>query len=140
MIDLLRQRSRPYLFSNSLAPAIVAASLAVLKLLATPEAAGRRRNVLANGQRFRELMAGHGFRLKAGSHPIIPVMLGEATHATKMADGLLAEGIYVIGFSYPVVPKGEARVRTQMCATHTPSQIERAADAFGKVGHALGIL
>jgi glycine C-acetyltransferase len=140
VIDLLRQRSRPYLFSNSLAPAIVAASLAVLELLATPEGADRRRRVLANSQQFRDLMAQRGFDLKPGSHPIIPVMLGEASHATRMADALLAEGIYVIGFSYPVVPKGQARVRTQMCATHTPSQIAVAAEAFGKVGRALGIL
>jgi glycine C-acetyltransferase len=140
VIDLLRQRSRPYLFSNSLAPSIVAASLAVLKLLATPEGADRRRRVMANAGQFRSLMTAHGFALKGAGHPIIPVMLGEAAHATRMADALLAEGIYVVGFSYPVVPKGQARVRTQMCATHTPAQIKHAAEAFGAVGRKLGIL
>jgi glycine C-acetyltransferase len=140
VIDLLRQRSRPYLFSNSVAPAIVAASLAVLKLVASPDGAERRRRVLANGQRFREQMATLGFNLKPGSHPIIPVMLGEASHATRMADAMLGEGIYVIGFSFPVVPKGQARVRTQMCATHTPTQIDQAIAAFAKIGRQLGII
>lgn len=140
VIDLLRQRSRPYLFSNSLAPAIVTASLAVLKLLATPEGAQRRRQVLANAEQFRGLMATSGFVLKGAGHPIVPVMLGEASHATRMSDALLKEGIYVIGFSYPVVPKGEARVRTQMSATHTPAQIKHAAEAFSAVGHTLGII
>jgi glycine C-acetyltransferase len=137
LVDLLRQRSRPYLFSNSLAPPIVAASLEVLKLLQSDEGAELRRRVAANGARFRELMTAHGFTLVPGRHPIVPVMLGDAALATKMADALLNEGIYVIGFSFPVVPKGKARIRTQMSAAHTPEQIEQAADAFAKVGRAL---
>ncbi len=137
IIDLLRQRSRPYLFSNSLAPCIAAASLEVLKLLQGDEGATLRRRVHANGERFRGAMTAQGFDLAPGQHPIIPVMLGDAALATRMADALLAEGVYVIGFSYPVVPKGKARIRTQMSAAHTDAQIERAVAAFGKVGREL---
>ena len=140
LVDLLRQRSRPYLFSNSLAPAIVAASLDVLHLLQSEEGMTLRRRVADNGARFRARMTDAGFRLVPGQHPIVPVMLGEATLATRMAEGLLAEGIYVIGFSYPVVPKGKARIRTQMSAAHTTEQIDRAADAFARVGRALGAI
>ncbi len=140
LVDLLRQRSRPYLFSNSLAPPIVAASLEVLRLLQSEEGARLRQRVTANGARFRERMTASGFNLVPGRHPIVPVMLGDATLATKMADALLAEGIYVIGFSFPVVPKGKARIRTQMSAAHTPEQIDRAAEAFAKVGRALGAI
>jgi glycine C-acetyltransferase len=139
-IDLLRQRSRPYLFSNSLAPSIVSASLAVLSLLKSAEGATLRERVNANGVRFREQMGAAGFNLVPGSHPIVPVMLGEATLATKMADALLDEGVYVIGFSFPVVPKGKARIRTQMSAAHTPEQIDRAVAAFTKVGRTLGAI
>jgi glycine C-acetyltransferase len=140
IVDLLRQRSRPYLFSNTLAPSIAAASLQVLELLASGEGAELRRRVRDNGARFRKGMAALGFDLVPGEHPIIPVMLGDAQLATSMADALLAEGIYVIGFSYPVVPKGKARIRTQMSAAHTTAQIDRAIEAFGRVGRALGVV
>ncbi|MFO1186567.1 MAG: glycine C-acetyltransferase [Alphaproteobacteria bacterium] len=137
VVDLLRQRSRPYLFSNSLAPAIVSASIAVLKILASPEGADRRRRVMENAEHFRALMAKEGLALKGAGHPIIPVMMGDAANATRMADALLGDGIYVVGFSYPVVPKGEARVRTQMSAAHTSEQIARAASAFGSAARRL---
>ncbi len=140
IVDLLRQRSRPYLFSNSLAPCIAAASVEVLKLLAGPKGTALRRRVQANGERFRRAMTAEGFDLVPGQHPIIPVMLGDAGLATRMADALLAEGIYVIGFSYPVVPKGRARIRTQMSAAHTEDQIDTAVRAFAKVGRAQGAL
>jgi glycine C-acetyltransferase len=140
IVALLRQRSRPYLFSNTLAPSIAAASLAVLKLLAGEEGGALRRRVRDSGERFRGKMSALGFDLVPGEHPIIPVMLGDAALATRMADALLAEGVYVIGFSYPVVPKGKARIRTQMSAAHTAEQIDRAAAAFGKVGKAMGVI
>jgi glycine C-acetyltransferase len=140
IVDLLRQRSRPYLFSNSLAPCIAAASLEVLKLLAGDEGTTLRRRVQANGERFRRDMTARGFDLVPGQHPIIPVMLGDATLATRMADALLAEGVYVIGFSYPVVPKGKARIRTQMSAAHTDEQLDMAVRAFAKVGRALSAI
>ena len=140
VVDLLRQRSRPYLFSNSLAPSIVAASLAVLELLQTGEGAELRQRVNDNGARFRSQMSALGFDLVPGEHPIVPVMLGDASLASRMAEALLAEGIYVIGFSFPVVPKGRARIRTQMSAAHTPQQIDRAVAAFAKVGRALGAI
>jgi glycine C-acetyltransferase len=140
IVELLRQRSRPYLFSNSLAPAIAGASLEVLRLLAGGEGATLRRRVRENGERFRREMAALGFDLVPGAHPIIPVMLGDAALATRMADALLAEGVYVIGFSYPVVPRGKARIRTQMSAAHAPEQISRAAAAFAKVGRAHGAI
>jgi len=140
IVELLRQRSRPYLFSNTLAPAIAAASLAVLDLLQSAEGAALRQRVRANGERFREALAALGFTLVPGEHPIIPVMLGDAALATRMADALLVEGVYVIGFSYPVVPKGKARIRTQMSAAHTTEQIDRAVAAFAKVGKALGVI
>ncbi len=133
IVELLRQRSRPYLFSNALAPVIAATSLKVLEILASDEGARLRRQVRANGEHFRREMAALGFALVPGSHPIIPVMLGEAALATRMAEALLAEGVYVIGFSYPVVPKGKARIRTQMSAAHTADQIGRAVAAFAKV-------
>ncbi|WP_369828193.1 glycine C-acetyltransferase [Burkholderia singularis] len=140
VVELLRQRSRPYLFSNTLAPSIASASLRVLELLASDEGAKRRERVRANGARFREKMGAAGFTLVPGEHPIIPVMLGDAQVATKMADALLAEGVYVIGFSYPVVPRGRARIRTQMSAAHTPEQIDRAVDAFVRVGKTFGVV
>ncbi|WP_321911738.1 glycine C-acetyltransferase [Paraburkholderia sp. J11-2] len=140
VIDLLRQRSRPYLFSNTLTPSIAAASLAVLELIASDEGAQLRRRVRENGAQFRRDMSALGFTLVPGEHPIIPVMLGDAQVATKMADALLHEGVYVIGFSYPVVPKGRARIRTQMSAAHTPEQIGRAVDAFARVGRELGVI
>ena len=140
VVDLLRQRSRPYLFSNSVAPAIVSASLAVLSLLDSAEGATLRQRVNANGAHFRREMGALGFNLVPGVHPIVPVMLGDAALATRMAEGLLEEGIYVIGFSFPVVPKGKARIRTQLSAAHTPEQIERAVAAFAKVGRKLGAI
>jgi len=140
VVELLRQRSRPYLFSNSLAPAIVAASLRVIELLRSPEGAALRERVHANGRHFRRAMEALGFDLVPGQHPIIPVMLGDAALAVRMADALLDEGVYVIGFSYPVVPKGRARIRTQMSAAHTSAQIDEAAEAFARVGRALGVI
>ena len=140
IVELLRQRSRPYLFSNTLAPSIAAASLRVLELLAGNEGTELRRRVRRNGERFRAAMTDLGFDLVPGAHPIIPVMLGDAALATRMADALLAEGVYVIGFSYPVVPKGKARIRTQMSAAHTDDQIDRAVAAFAKVGKTLGAI
>jgi glycine C-acetyltransferase len=112
----------------------------VLELLQSAEGAALRQRVRANGERFRKAMATLGFTLVPGEHPIIPVMLGDAALATRMADALLVEGVYVIGFSYPVVPKGKARIRTQMSAAHTPEQIDRAVAAFAKVGKALGVI
>jgi glycine C-acetyltransferase len=139
IVAWLRQRSRPYLFSNSVAPAVVAASLAVLDLLEGSD--DLRRRLRDNSVRFREAMTAAGFVLAGADHPIIPVMIGDAALATAMADRLLAdEGIYVIGFSYPVVPKGQARIRTQMSALHTPEQIDRAVAAFTRVGRELGVI
>jgi glycine C-acetyltransferase len=138
IVEWLRQRSRPYLFSNALMPAIAAASLTALDLIEESDAL--RAQLEANAQRFRAGMEKLGFRLVRGRHPIIPVMLGEATLASAMADALLAEGVYVIAFSYPVVPKGAARIRTQMSAAHSPQQIDRAIEAFGRVGRALGVI
>jgi glycine C-acetyltransferase len=137
IVELLRQRSRPYLFSNTLAPCIAAASLEVLRLLQSDEGAQLRGRVRENGERFRSAMSALGFDLVPGQHPIIPVMLGDAVLAKRMADALLAEGVYVIGFSFPVVPKGKARIRTQMSAAHTAEQIDRAVAAFAKVGKRL---
>ena len=140
VVDLLRQRSRPYLFSNTLTPSIAAASLTVLELIASDEGARLRRRVRENGAQFRREMSALGFTLVPGEHPIIPVMLGDAQVAAKMADALLHEGVYVIGFSYPVVPKGRARIRTQMSAAHTSAQIGRAVEAFARVGKQLGVI
>jgi glycine C-acetyltransferase len=137
IIDLLRQRSRPYLFSNSLAPPIVAASLAVLDLLT--ETSDLRERLFSNSRLFRKRMAANGFDLLPGEHPIIPVMLGDAFVATRMADALLEKGIYVIGFSYPVVPQGKARIRVQISAAHTPAELEDAARQFLAAKQELGI-
>ncbi len=138
IVELLRQRSRPYLFSNALPPVITAASLQALKLVEQGEML--RAALRENAVFFRTRLASLGFTLVSGTHPIIPVMLGEATLATRMADRLLQEGVYVIGFSYPVVPKGQARIRVQMSAVHTRTQLERAVAAFAKVGRALGVI
>ena len=128
IVDLLRQRSRPYLFSNSVAPAIAAASLVVLDLLA--ESDDLRAKLRENTAWFRERMTALGFDILPGDHPIVPVMLGDAAVAARMADLLLARGVYVIGFSYPVVPIGKARIRAQISAAHTRDDLERAATAF----------
>ena len=138
IIAWLRQRSRPYLFSNSLAPVIAATSLAALDLLAGSDEL--RRRLADNAARFRRGMTEAGFRLAGADHPIIPVMVGDARLATEMASALLDEGIYVIGFSYPVVPRGQARIRTQMSAAHEPEDIDRAVEAFTKVGRQLGMI
>ena len=138
VIEWLRQRSRPYLFSNSIPPVVAAASLAVLDLL---EGGGELRTQLfENARFFRAAMTQAGFDLKPGEHPIIPVMLGDAALASRMADALLERGVYVIGFSYPVVPKGQARIRTQMSAALGRAQLERAVAAFTEVGRELGVL
>ncbi|TIC79693.1 glycine C-acetyltransferase [Crenobacter intestini] len=140
IVALLRQRSRPYLFSNSLAPAITAASVKVLQILQGEEGRALREKLTANAERFRAGMSAAGFSLVPGEHPIIPVMLGDARLAGEMASRLLAEGVYVVGFSFPVVPKGKARIRTQMSAAHSFEQIDRAIEAFTRVGRELGVI
>ena len=140
IVALLRQRSRPYLFSNSLAPAITAASVKVLQILQGEEGRALREKLTANAERFRAGMSAAGFTLVPGEHPIIPVMLGDARLAGEMASRLLAEGVYVVGFSFPVVPKGKARIRTQMSAAHSFEQIDRAIEAFTRVGRELGVI
>ncbi|HSU62150.1 MAG TPA: glycine C-acetyltransferase [Bryobacteraceae bacterium] len=137
IIDLLRQRSRPYLFSNSVAPPIVAASLKVLDLVT--ETSELRERLFSNTRLFRERMAAYGFNIAPGEHPIVPVMLGDAVLATKMADSLLEKGVYVIGFSYPVVPQGKARIRVQVSAAHTQDELEFAAKQFAITKRELGI-
>src|SRR6266850_1264181 len=134
----IRQRSRPYLFSNTLAPVIAATSVAVLDLLES--ASDLRERLFANAARFRAGMTKAGFRLVPGEHPIVPVMLGDAKLASAMADRLLAEGIYVIAFSFPVVPRDQARIRVQLSAAHEPAHVARAVAAFTKVGRELGVL
>jgi glycine C-acetyltransferase len=131
IIELLRQRSRPYLFSNTLAPAIAGATLKVLELLTASTAL--RDQLEANTNFFREGMAKLGFNLLPGTHPIVPVMLGDAALASRFADAMLAQGVYVIGFSYPVVPQGRARIRTQISAAHSPSDLATALEAFKAV-------
>ena len=137
IVGLLRQRSRPYLFSNSVAPMIVAASIKVIELLT--ETSDLRDRLFSNTKRFRERMAASGFDILPGEHPIVPVMLGDAALATKVADALLKKGVYVIGFSYPVVPQGKARIRVQVSAAHTPEQLDFAAQKFAEVKGELGI-
>jgi glycine C-acetyltransferase len=138
IIEMLRQRSRPYLFSNTLAPSIVGASIKVLDMLS--ETTELRDKLEANTKLFRSKMTEAGFDIKPGFHPIVPIMLYDAVVAQKFAAALLEEGIYVIGFFYPVVPKGQARIRVQLSAAHSTAQIERAVDAFIRVGKNLGIL
>ncbi|MCG8369782.1 MAG: glycine C-acetyltransferase [Proteobacteria bacterium] len=138
IVGWLRQRSRPYLFSNSVAPMIAAASIAVLDLLERDHSL--QRQLHDNARYFRGRMTERGFDLRPGEHPIVPVMLGDARIAAQMADKLLERGIYVVGFSYPVVPKGEARIRTQMSAGLTRGQLDKAIDAFTDVGRELGVI
>jgi glycine C-acetyltransferase len=138
IVAWLRQRSRPYLFSNSVAPVIAAASIAVLDLLERDS--GLREQLHENAAYFRGALTERGFDLKPGEHPIIPVMLGDAKLASNMADALLAQGVYVIGFSYPVVPQGQARIRTQMSAGLTRAQLDKAIDAFTRVGRDFGVI
>ena len=138
VVSLLRQRSRPYLFSNTVAPSIVGAAIAALDLLTASTAL--RDKVMANALRFREGMQAAGFTIKPGIHPIVPVMLGDAVLAQRMAAALLEEGIYVIGFYFPVVPKGEARIRVQLSAVHETADVDHAIAAFTRVGRALGVV
>lgn len=138
LIQLLRQRSRPYLFSNTLAPPIVGASLAILGIL--ERSTDRRDRLEENARYFRSGMEKHGFTLRPGSHPIVPVMIGEAKLASLVADDLLKEGIYVIGFSFPVVPKGQARIRVQLSAAHERAHLDRAITAFATVGKRHGLI
>lgn len=138
IIDWLRQRSRPYLFSNSLAPSIVTASIKVLDML--EQGSELRDQLWSNANYFREQMTEAGFTLAGKDHAIIPVMLGDAKLASDFADKMLVEGIYVIGFSFPVVPKGQARIRTQISAAHTKEQLDKAIAAFIKVGKELGVI
>jgi glycine C-acetyltransferase len=137
-VDWLRQRSRPYLFSNSVPPVIAATTLRVLELVS--EGDGLRAQLAANARQFRAGLTAAGFTLKPGEHPIIPVMLGDAALAVRMAGRLLELGVYVIGFAFPVVPKGEARIRTQLSAAHTAVQLEQAIAAFKTAGRELGIV
>lgn len=137
VIDLLRQRSRPYLFSNSVAPPIVAASIQVLDLLM--ESSHLREHLFANTKLFRERMTSVGLQILPGEHPIVPVMLGDASLATRMADLMLQKGVYVIGFSYPVVPQGKARIRVQVSAAHTTEELEFAVEKFSESKRELGI-
>ncbi len=138
IVDMLRNRSRPYLFSNTLAPPIVAGSLAVLeRLSSTTELRDR---LEANTMRFREGMGAAGFAIRPGVHPIVPIMLGEAKLAVDFARHLLDEGIYVIGFSYPVVPQGQARIRVQLSAAHSDDDVDQAITAFTKIGRQLGVI
>ena len=136
IIELLRQRSRPYLFSNTLAPSIAGASLKVLELLT--QSTELRDRLESNTRFFREGMGRLGFDILPGTHPICPVMLGDAALATRFADAMLAKGVYVIGFSYPVVPKGRARIRTQISAAHSLEDLQHALDAFAAVKRELG--
>jgi glycine C-acetyltransferase len=138
IIELLRQRSRPYLFSNTLAPSITGAALKAFEMLsATTELRDRLER---NTGQFRAAMTEAGFQIRPGVHPIVPIMLGEAKLARDMADRMLAHGIYVIGFSFPVVPRGQARIRVQLSAAHSPEQIDRAVAAFTSVGRELGVI
>jgi glycine C-acetyltransferase len=138
IISLLRQRSRPYLFSNSVSPAVVTATLRVLDLL--EDGGELRARLRANAAHFRAGMTAAGFDLLPGEHPIIPVMLGDARLAADLAAGLLEEGVYVTAFSFPVVPRGQARIRTQMSAAHSPADLDGAIAAFARVGRALGVV
>jgi glycine C-acetyltransferase len=138
LIEWLRQRSRPYLFSNTLAPAIAAASIAALDLAA--DGAELRARLLANARYLRAALTAAGFRLLPGEHPIVPVMIGDARDAQRFAQSLLARGIYVVGFSYPVVPLGQARIRVQVSAVHERAHLDAAIDAFAAVGQELGVL
>ena len=138
VVEWLRQRSRPYLFSNTLMPAIAGASLTVFEMI--EHGGALRKQLYANAARFRSEMTKLGFTLAGAGHPIIPVMLGDASLAQEMAQEMLERGIYVIGFSFPVVPKGQARIRTQMSAAHSAEDIDRAVQAFAEAGRELGVI
>src|SRR5262249_19934011 len=138
IVEFLRQRSRPYLFSNTLPPPVAMAAQKALELVNVSR--DLRDRLHANAHQLRSALESAGFRLKPGQHPILPVMLGEASLASQMAERLLGKGIYVIGFSYPVVAHGQARIRIQLSAAHTPEQLDRAATAFREVGRELGVI
>jgi glycine C-acetyltransferase len=138
IVELLRQRSRPYLFSNAVPPSVAAGALQALALV--DEGETLRARLRENAAFFRAQLTDLGFRLVKGNHPIIPIILGDAALATSMADRLLAEGVYVVGFSYPVVPEGQARIRVQMSAAHTREQLEEALAAFARVGRKLSVI
>jgi glycine C-acetyltransferase len=138
IITMLRQRSRPYLFSNTVAPCIVGAALSAFELLSSTTEL--RDRLAENTAWFRQAMTAAGFAIRPGVHPIVPIMLGDAALASAMADAMLERGIYVIGFSFPVVPKGQARIRVQISAGHTREHLERAVAAFTDVGRALGVV
>ena len=140
VIELLRQRSRPYLFSNTLAPAIAGASLAVLDLLESAEGAALRQRLWANTAYFRAAIADAGFQIKPGTHPIVPIMVGDAALAQRLAARLLELGVYVVGFFFPVVPRGQARIRVQLSAAHSQAQLETAVAAFAQAGRELGLI
>lgn len=141
VVDMLRQRARPYLFSNTLTPPVVKASIRALELVADPKVGGDlRKRLWANTKRFREEMTAAGFTIKPGEHPVVPVMLGDAQLSQDFAKDLMQEGIYVVGFFFPVVPKGQARIRVQLSAAHSEGDVSRAITAFAKVGKNLGVL
>ena len=137
IVDLLRQRSRPYLFSNTVAPVIVGASLKVLDLVTRTKEL--RERLFSNTRFFREKMSAIGFEIRPGEHPIVPVMLGDAEVATSMAERLLGKGVYVVGFSYPVVPRGKARIRVQLSAAHSREDLEFAVAQFAAVWNELNL-
>ncbi|HUD86603.1 MAG TPA: aminotransferase class I/II-fold pyridoxal phosphate-dependent enzyme, partial [Xanthobacteraceae bacterium] len=138
IVGWLRQRSRPYLFSNSIAPPVAAGTLKVLDLLETsPEP---RQRVHANARYFREQMQRLGYDLLPGEHPIVPIMLGEAPLAVRLAERMQAEGVYVVAFAFPVVPHGKARIRTQLSAAHSTAQLNQVVKTFGRVGRELGVI
>jgi len=137
IIEMLRQRSRPYLFSNTVAPPIAATSLAALGLLS--RSTELRDRLHANTRRFRDGMAARGFDIRPGEHPIVPIMLGDAVVAVRMAEAMLERGVYVVAFSYPVVPQGTARIRVQVSAVHTPDDLDRAMDAFAEAKRSVGV-
>ncbi|MEM6928506.1 MAG: aminotransferase class I/II-fold pyridoxal phosphate-dependent enzyme, partial [Myxococcota bacterium] len=138
IIGMLRQKSRPYLFSNTLAPALVGAALAAFDRLSS--STELRDKLAENTTYFREKMTAAGFKIRPGSHPIVPIMLGDAALSMTMADAMLERGIYVIGFAYPVVPKGQARIRVQVSAAHTRDHLDQAIEAFTEVGEQLGVI
>jgi glycine C-acetyltransferase len=140
VVELLKQRARPYLFSNALAPSVCGASLEAIRIAQGSEGDALRTQLFATAERFRGAMQAAGFDLLPGQHPIIPVMLGDAKLAQTMAARMLELGVYVIGFSFPVVPRGQARIRTQMSAAHTFEHIDQAVAAFTTAGKELGVI
>ena len=140
VVQLLKQRARPYLFSNALSPAVCGSSLEAIRIAQGDEGDKLRKQLAANAARFRAAMTEAGFDLLPGEHPIIPVMLGDAKLAQDFAARMLELGVYVIGFSFPVVPRGAARIRTQMSAAHTFDHIDQAVEAFTTAGRELGVI